>query len=270
MPSGFGEVTRWPPRTLCERLEDGLLAGAVALEQGLGLAADLGDAEEQVLGRDVLVAEATGLVLGALDDAAWRAGRGAASRPRSGRAGRGRRELAAERGQVDAEPAERLGGDAVVGFDERVEDVLGVEDGAVSRAAVAWAATMASWAFWVKRSSCMSVSRSGCQRGSGLVDELEGGLRRPRRLVGQVGRAGRPWPWRSRSPWPVALKRGMPWPVEPERPAGLRAGGDRQQDAALERPDRDLAAEQRLAEGQRQLALEVGAAARERRVAARA
>ena len=69
VPSGFGEVTRWPPRTLCSAPRIGLAAGAVALEQLLALAADLGDAEEQVLGRDVLVAEAPGLVLGALDDA---------------------------------------------------------------------------------------------------------------------------------------------------------------------------------------------------------
>ena len=38
-------------------------------------------------------------------------------------------QLAAERGQVDAEPAERLGGDAVIGLDEGGEQVLGVEDG---------------------------------------------------------------------------------------------------------------------------------------------
>ena len=34
-------------------------------------------------------------------------------------------------GQVDAEPAERLGGDAVIGLDERGQQVLGVEDGAL-------------------------------------------------------------------------------------------------------------------------------------------
>ena len=115
-----------------ERLEDGLPAGAVALEQGLGLAADLGDAEQQVLGRDVLVAEPAGLGLGPLDDAPWRADRGSASRPGSGRAWRA---IAASSprnaGQVDAEPAERLGGDAVVGLDERGQEVLGVEDRAL-------------------------------------------------------------------------------------------------------------------------------------------
>ena len=93
-----------------ERLEDGLLAGAVALEDGLGLAAGLGDAEEQVLGRDVLVAEAPGLGLGALDDGLSRArvqaeraalDAGAASpgprRPRRGTAAGRRRGGAASR-----------------------------------------------------------------------------------------------------------------------------------------------------------------------------
>ena len=46
-----------------ERAEDRLAAGAVALEQLLALAAGLGDAEQQVLGRDVLVAQAPGLLL---------------------------------------------------------------------------------------------------------------------------------------------------------------------------------------------------------------
>jgi hypothetical protein len=40
----------------------------VSLEQLLALAADLGDAEQQVLGRGVLVAEPARLFLGAVDD----------------------------------------------------------------------------------------------------------------------------------------------------------------------------------------------------------
>ena len=114
-----------------QRLEDRLLAGRVALEQGLGLAAGLGDAEQQVLGRDVLVAEATGLGLGVLDDGlgARVEAQRAALDPRA--LGERRRDLAAERGQVDAEAPERLGRDAVVGLDERAEDVLGVEDRAL-------------------------------------------------------------------------------------------------------------------------------------------
>ena len=38
-----------------------------------------------------------------------------------------RRELAPERGEVDAQAPERLGGDAVVGFDQRRQQVLRVE-----------------------------------------------------------------------------------------------------------------------------------------------
>ena len=49
----------------------------------------------------------------------------------AGAPGEDRRELAAEGGQVDAEPAEGLGRDAVVRLDERGQDVLGVEDRAV-------------------------------------------------------------------------------------------------------------------------------------------
>jgi len=45
--------------------------------------------------------------------------------------GRSFKELAAETGQVDAEAAKRLGRHAVVGLDERRQDVLGVEDRAV-------------------------------------------------------------------------------------------------------------------------------------------
>ncbi len=114
-----------------QRLEDGFLAGGMALQQRLGLAAGLGDTEEQVLGRDVLVAEATGLRLGALDDGlgtgveAERAARD--PRPLGERRG----DLAAERGQVDAKPPERLGRDPVIGLDERAEDVLGIEDRAL-------------------------------------------------------------------------------------------------------------------------------------------
>ena len=55
----------------------------------------------------------------------------------------------------------------------------------------------------------------------------------------------------------------MPWPVRRKvRPAWV-PGRDLEQDAALERLDLDLGAEERLLEGQRELALEVGAAPRE-------
>ena len=58
----------------------------------------------------------------------------------------------------------------------------------------------------------------------------------------------------------------MPWPVSRNVRPGWVPGGIVEQDAALERLDLDLAAEEGLLEGQRQLALEIGAAAGERRV----
>ena len=131
MLSGFWRGDALAAADALQRLQDGLLAGAVALEQRLGLAAGLGDAEEQVLGRDVLVAEAAGLGLGALDDGLGARVEAQRAALDPGALGERRRELAAERGQVDAEPAERLGRDAVVGLDERAEEVLGVEDRAL-------------------------------------------------------------------------------------------------------------------------------------------
>ena len=64
----------------------------------------------------------------------------------------------------------------------------------------------------------------------------------------------------------AALEPGHALPGQPEGPPGLGPGRDREQDAALERPDRDLGAEERLLERQRQLPLEVGAAPGEDRV----
>ena len=145
-----------------ERLEDGLLAGGMALEQGLRLATGLGDAQEQVLGRDVLVAEAAGLGLGAsidglgarverqraaLDPGAL--GQDAAISPRNpGRSTPRRRSVSAgmpSSGSIRAlsRSARRRG------------------PGSAAAGRCAWAARMASWAFWVKRSSCMSGSL-GC------------------------------------------------------------------------------------------------------------
>ena len=167
----------------------------VPLEQGLALAADLGDAEQQVLGRDVLVAEPARLGLGALDDALGARVERQRAALDPGAPGEDRRELAAERGQVDAEAAERLGRDAVVGLDERATGGARRRgSGCASRSAVAWAARMASWAFWVKRSSCIGWSRvrSG-QRGSGWSTRSRkraGGRASPRRRGRSAGRPG--------------------------------------------------------------------------------
>ena len=116
------------PAHALERLEQGLATGRVTLEQGLALPADLGDGEQQVLGRDVLVAEPACLGLGQLHDATGARIHRQRAALDAGAAGEDGRQLAPEPGQVDAQPAQRLGRDAVVGLDEGGEDVLGVED----------------------------------------------------------------------------------------------------------------------------------------------
>ncbi len=95
------------------------------------LAAGLGHAEQQVLGRDEVVAKPAGLGLGPLDDGLGPRVERERAALDPGPLGEDRRELAAERRQVDAEPAQRLGGDAVIGFDEGGQQVFGVEDRAL-------------------------------------------------------------------------------------------------------------------------------------------
>ncbi len=144
-----------------------------------------------------------------------------------GAPGEDRRELAAERGQVDAEPAERLGRDAVVGLDERGEDVLGVEDRAVE--ALGGGLGGDDGLLGLLGEAVELHGQVSRERGSGCVDR---GLDERSRaaapgLVGRGGSAGRPSRLdvagrRGRS----ALKRGMPWPREPEASgrAGCRPG----------------------------------------------
>ena len=107
-----------------ERLEDRLAAGAVALEERLRLAARLGHAEEQVLGRDVLVGQPARLFLGPLDHPLGPRVEGELAALDAGAPGEEAGQLVAERGQVDAEATERLGRNAVVGLDEGGQDVL--------------------------------------------------------------------------------------------------------------------------------------------------
>ena len=237
------------------------LPAACRSSRACALAARLGHAEEQVLGRDVLVAEATRLCLGPVDDrlAARVERQRAALDP--GAPGQRRGDLAAEGWQVDAEPAQRLGRDAVVGLDERAQQVFGVEDRAVQAGG----------------------------RGLGLDDGLLGLLGEAIELHGSVhpccvGRVGRRGRGSARPPSralslrsvgqddpgpgvqvaaPVGLEAGHPLAGQPEGPTGLRAGRDRQQHVALGGAHLDVGAEQCLAQGQRQLPLEIGAAPRE-------
>ena len=266
MLSGFWRGDPLAATDALERLEERLATGGVALEQGLALATDLGDREQEVLGRDVLVAEAPGLGLGQLDGPPGARVERQRAALDPGAPGEDGRQLATERGQVDAEPAQRLGRDAVVGLDERGQDVLGVEDRAVEPLGGRLGGDdglLGLLGESIELHVRFSRVRGQSSRGVGLVGEVEerpGG--RPR-LVGQVGReddagldvAGR----RGRSP----LNRGMPWPERRKVCPGWVPGRDRQQDAALEGLDRDLGAEERFLEGQRQVAFEVRAAAGE-------
>ena len=114
-----------------EGVEDRLPVGALAVEEPLALATDLGGTEEQMLRGRVLVAEAAGLLLGPVDDALGAGVEGQGAALDLGPAGEDRGELAAEGGQVHAEAAEGLGGHAVIRLHERGEEVLGVEHGAL-------------------------------------------------------------------------------------------------------------------------------------------
>ena len=150
----MAEVTRWPPADALEGAEDRLAAGAVTLEESLRLAAGFGHAQQQVLGRDVLVGQPAGLFLGRSitrlarwSRVSWpprtRAPGGQGSRPaRRGSAGRStpsRRSVSAGTPSSGSTRAARMCSASRIGL-SRVS-------------AFCWAATMASWAFWVNRSS---------------------------------------------------------------------------------------------------------------------
>ena len=130
-PRDSGDVTRWPPRTLWSALRIASRVAPWRSSSWRRVAADLGDGQEEVLGRDVFVAESLRFLLGQLH------------RPLGARIERQRaaldlrapaedpRELLAERLEIDPDSPERLGGHAVVGLDEGGEEVFGVEDGAL-------------------------------------------------------------------------------------------------------------------------------------------
>ena len=234
MPSGFCDVTRWPPRTLwsawriASRPAAWRSSSAWASPPTSAMPRSRCSVETYSSPRRRASASASSMT---------RLARGSSdSEPPWIRARRARiaGELAAERGQVDAEPAERLGGDPVVGLDEGGQEVLGVEDRAVEP---------------------LGGGLGGDDRLLGLLGEsvelhrrspglwVSGdrvgrrGRRRPAaasRLVGQVGREDDPG-----LDVEVAvagrLEAGHALALEPERPAGLGPRRDREQDAALER-----------------------------------
>ncbi len=101
------------------------------LEQLAALAAYLDDRQEEMLGRDVLVAQPAGLLLGQLEGALGARVEAQRAALDPGSAAEDAGQLVAERGQVDPHPAKRLSRDAVVGLDERMKEVLGIEHRAV-------------------------------------------------------------------------------------------------------------------------------------------
>ncbi len=215
-----------------ERLEQGLVAGGVALEQGLRLAPGLGDAEEQVLGRDVLVAEATGLGLGTIDD-----GLGArVERQRAaldpGALGQRRGELATEPGRSTPRRRSVSAGMPSSGSTRALSRCSASRIGLWSRWAVSWAATMASWAFWVKRSSCRSqVSRVRGSGWSARSMKVRAASRASSdRSVGQDDLDSH-----EQVAVALLLELGQAAAAQPEQATVLGAGRDRQQDAALRR-----------------------------------
>ena len=107
-----------------------------------------------------------------------------------------RGQLAAEGGQVDAEPAERLGRDAVVGLDEGGEQVLGVEDGALERLGGALGGEdgllgLLGEAVELHRGSPGSRWR-GCHRGSGWSTRSKNAAAASLASSRQVGRQDDP------------------------------------------------------------------------------
>ena len=199
--------------------------------------------------------------------------------PCTGRAGRGSPASSSRNaGRSDAEPAERLGGDPVIGLDERGEQVLGVEHGALQPLGELLGGDDGLLGLLGEsvelhgRVSCGRSGRwwcgSGGRPGVGLVDEVEERLRRaalPRRAA--VGSTTRTFTYRS--PAPSSFIRGMPWPVSrnvrpPWVPAGIVS-----RIRPLSVVDRHLGPQQRLAQRDRELALEVRAPARVDRVRAR-
>ncbi len=116
-----------------EGTEDRFPAGAVTFEERLGLATRLGHAEQEVLGRDVLVGHPAGLFLGPLDHPPGPRVEADLAAPDAGPPSQDAGQLVAEAGQVDAEPPEGLGRHAVVRLQQAGQEVLGIEDRALER-----------------------------------------------------------------------------------------------------------------------------------------
>ena len=230
-------VTRWPPRTVWSAPRIASRPRAVALEQLLAPRRPTSATPSSRCSVEVYSSprrrasswarSITRLARGSRDsEPPWIRARRA----------RMRGELAAERGEVHAEAPERLGGDPVVGLDERGEQVLGVEHGALHPLGELLGGDdgllgLLGEAVELHGSGLVAVGSVG---GRGRIRWWPGG-RAGRRGRGTrvaasrasssraVGRTTRTFTYRSPAPSPFI--RGMPWPVSRNvRPFWVPAG----------------------------------------------
>ena len=246
-------MTRWPPRTVWSAPRIASRPRAVALEQLLALAARLGRCRAAGARWRCTRRRGGGPPPGRARSPASRAGRGTAGRPAiRARRARMRGELAAERrrGPRRGGGASRRGSPSS-GSTSAASRCSASSTGLCVRSASCWAATMASWAFSVNRSSCMvRFSLRSVQsvdgrdqvvaRGSGWSTRSRNAVAAAARVVVEVGRQHDP-DLHVQVAGAVVLHPGHALAGEPERPAALGAGGDREQDPALEGRDRHLA-----------------------------
>jgi len=279
VPSGVWVVTRWPPRTLARAVR---IASRPAPARSRMPWPSRPPPRSRAAGAraDVVVLEAASLVARLLEDALG------ARVEREGAPG----ELRSPREDASDVVAE-AGTSTPIRWSVRAgcpsgvrqqggEDVLGIEHRALELGGERCAPRIASWAFWVKRSRFIGVSR----------DPFVGGGRwRPRggrRWPGRQPPRGSGW-WRGRGSarlrlaprrtgrWEddahlgeqvaalVLREDRHPLALEADRPAVLGAGGDLEEHAAVERRDRDLRAQEGLAEGHGEVAGEIRAGTRE-------
>jgi len=250
-----------------ERAEDRLAACAVLLEQPLRVATHLGHADQEVLGAGVLVAHPPRLVLGAVDDALRARVQAQLAALDAGAPRQDRGDLAPERGEIHAQAPERLGGDAVVRTDERREQVLRVQDGALHPLGELLGGDDGllgllgeSVELHLVRALVsgvrVSLEASAGDARIGLVDQVQERLGRVPRRVAHRGRQDDPH-LHVQVPGAAVLDRGHALAFQAEGPAALGPGGDGEEDPALEGGHRHLRPQQRLAQRDRELALEV-------------
>ena len=134
LPSGFWSVTRWLPRTDGQRLEHLLARDAVGLQliDGGRLAGLVQQAEQQVLGADVLVLHRLGFGLrGVEHDAQARGEVRLRTAVRLGLLGQVGAQRAGDGRGIDVQLAQHARDDAVRLFGERDQQVLGLHLGVV-------------------------------------------------------------------------------------------------------------------------------------------